>query len=107
MQPEKYRLLEAGEVTLPGVDDFDAFLETKSALDHLKISEEEQDNMFRLIAAILHLGNISFIPDDQGIAEIENEEILEDHVSVLLGVNCMSNTSYLTNFQIVSFVRPC
>lgn len=82
-------MLQVGEVTLPGVDDFDGFIETKTAMDYLKFSEEEQDNVFRLVASILHLGNLNFIPDDEGIAEIENEEVLEYNVSVLLGVTCM------------------
>lgn len=89
-QPDKFQYLQTGEVSLDGVDDFDRFLETKSALDELNFSEDEQDNIFRIIAAVLHLGNLKYVPNEEGIAEIENEEVLEDNVAVLLGVNGIS-----------------
>jgi myosin heavy subunit len=74
-----------------GRDDFDGFIETKAALDELNFSEVEQDNLFRIIAAVLHLGNLTFTTDEDGLAELENAEVLDDFVGVLLGV---SGTSF-------------
>ncbi|WOK92762.1 myosin-6-like isoform X2 [Canna indica] len=46
---------------LDGVDDSKEYLETKKAMDIIGINSNEQDGIFRVVAAILHLGNIEFI----------------------------------------------
>ncbi|XP_021662313.2 myosin-12 [Hevea brasiliensis] len=43
------------------VDDAREYLETRNAMDIVGISQDEQDAIFRVVAAILHLGNIDFI----------------------------------------------
>ncbi|XP_048602460.1 myosin-17 isoform X1 [Brassica napus] len=45
---------------LDGVDDTEEYLATRRAMDIVGISEEEQDAIFRVVAAILHLGNVEF-----------------------------------------------
>ncbi|XP_074590119.1 myosin-6-like isoform X1 [Curcuma longa] len=45
---------------LEGVDDSKEYVETKKAMDIIGISSDEQDAIFRVVAAILHLGNIEF-----------------------------------------------
>ncbi|RWW20373.1 hypothetical protein BHE74_00024217 [Ensete ventricosum] len=45
---------------LDGVDDSKEYLETKKAMDIIGISTDEQEAIFRVVAAILHLGNIEF-----------------------------------------------
>ncbi|WMV31941.1 hypothetical protein MTR67_025326, partial [Solanum verrucosum] len=45
---------------LDGVDDSKEYLATRRAMDVVGISSEEQDAIFRVVAAILHLGNIEF-----------------------------------------------
>ncbi|CAA2998159.1 myosin-6-like [Olea europaea subsp. europaea] len=45
---------------LDGLDESREYIETKKAMDTVGISSEEQDAIFRVIAAILHLGNIEF-----------------------------------------------
>ncbi|KAK4841974.1 hypothetical protein QYF36_013527 [Acer negundo] len=42
------------------VDDAREYLETRNAMDIVGISQEEQDAIFRVVSAILHLGNIDF-----------------------------------------------
>lgn len=42
----------------PPVDDAAEFLETKKSLDVLQISEQQQASIWKLLAAVLHLGNI-------------------------------------------------
>ncbi|KAK9282815.1 hypothetical protein L1049_011037 [Liquidambar formosana] len=42
------------------VNDAREYLETRNAMDVLGISQDEQDAIFRVVAAILHLGNIEF-----------------------------------------------
>ncbi|KAK6937695.1 IQ motif, EF-hand binding site [Dillenia turbinata] len=45
---------------LDGVDDSKEYLATRRAMDIVGISSAEQDAIFRVVAAILHLGNIEF-----------------------------------------------
>ncbi|CAA0829324.1 Myosin family protein with Dil domain [Striga hermonthica] len=45
---------------LAGVSDAEEYLATRRAMDIVGISEEEQAAIFRVVAAILHLGNIEF-----------------------------------------------
>ncbi|KAL4200292.1 hypothetical protein AMTRI_Chr03g55660 [Amborella trichopoda] len=42
------------------VNDAREYLETRNAMDVVGISPEEQDAIFRVVAAILHLGNVEF-----------------------------------------------
>ncbi|XP_050209434.1 myosin-12 [Mercurialis annua] len=43
------------------VDDAREYMETRNAMDIVGIGQDEQDAIFRVVAAILHLGNIEFI----------------------------------------------
>ncbi|XP_062173899.1 myosin-12 isoform X2 [Alnus glutinosa] len=43
------------------VNDAREYLETRNAMDIVGISQDEQDAIFRVVGAILHLGNINFI----------------------------------------------
>ncbi|KAK9931325.1 hypothetical protein M0R45_018603 [Rubus argutus] len=45
---------------LDGVDDSKEYLTTRKAMDVVGISPDEQDAIFRVVAAILHLGNVEF-----------------------------------------------
>ncbi|KAM0937131.1 putative myosin ATPase [Dioscorea sansibarensis] len=42
------------------VDDAREYLETRNAMDIVGINQEEQDSIFQVVAAILHLGNVEF-----------------------------------------------
>ncbi|KAK4379600.1 hypothetical protein RND71_001462 [Anisodus tanguticus] len=43
------------------VDDAREYLETRNAMDVVGIGPEDQEAIFRVVAAILHLGNINFV----------------------------------------------
>ncbi|XP_072971215.1 myosin-6-like isoform X1 [Typha angustifolia] len=45
---------------LDAIDDAKEYLETRRAMDIIGISPDEQDAIFRIVAAILHLGNVEF-----------------------------------------------
>ncbi|XP_051118886.1 myosin-11-like [Andrographis paniculata] len=46
---------------LVGVNDAHEFLATRRAMDIVGISQKEQDAIFRVVAAILHIGNVDFM----------------------------------------------
>ncbi|GJP38325.1 hypothetical protein CLOM_g22778 [Closterium sp. NIES-68] len=51
---------------LPGKDtNADEYIKTRRAMDVVGLSPEEQDAIFQVVAAILHLGNITFAPGKQ------------------------------------------
>lgn len=50
--------------TINAVDDLSEFQKTRSALTLLGFNEEQQMDMFRILAGILHLGNVSFVEAD-------------------------------------------
>ncbi|KAL9258484.1 Myosin-9-like protein [Drosera capensis] len=59
---------------LVGVSDAQDYLATRRAMDVVGISKEEQDAIFRVVAAILHLGNVEFT---KGI-EIDSSALKDD-----------------------------
>ncbi|KAL0333731.1 UNVERIFIED_CONTAM: Myosin-17 [Sesamum angustifolium] len=59
--PESFHYLNQSKCyTLDGVSDAEEYLATRRAMDIVGISEEEQEAIFRVVAAVLHLGNIEF-----------------------------------------------
>lgn len=58
---EKYFYLNQGHcVELPGKEDGDDFRSLLSSMQVLGFDQDEQDTVFRLLASILHLGNVYF-----------------------------------------------
>lgn len=60
-QNDFYYLNQGKSPRIDGVSDLETFKETTNALDLLGFSESEQNDMFQILAAVLHLGNIQFV----------------------------------------------
>lgn len=74
--PETYIYTSAaGCVTVDGVDDSKDFNDTLNAMNIIGLKPEEQDHIFRMLASILWIGNISFVEDEQGNAAIRDETV--------------------------------
>ncbi|XXG61768.1 hypothetical protein AAC387_Pa05g0296 [Persea americana] len=59
--PRKFHYLNQSNCyELDGVDDSKEYQATRRAMDVVGISYDEQESIFRVVAAILHLGNIKF-----------------------------------------------
>lgn len=56
------------------VDDAREYIETRNAMDIVGIDQEEQDAIFRVVAAILHLGNVNFSKGQ----EIDSSKLRDD-----------------------------
>ncbi|KAL0459335.1 UNVERIFIED_CONTAM: Myosin-6, partial [Sesamum latifolium] len=65
---------------LDGVDDSKEYLATRRAMDTVGISSEEQDAIFRVIAAILHLGNIEFVKGKEIDSSMPKDEKSRFHL---------------------------
>ncbi|TQD74336.1 hypothetical protein C1H46_040131 [Malus baccata] len=59
--PKTFHYLNQSDcIELDGLDDAEEYIATRKAMEVVGISTEEQDAIFRVVAAILHLGNIEF-----------------------------------------------
>jgi len=50
-------------LSVEGVDDKKEFQDVLNAMNIIRLNEAEKFNIFRLIAGILHLGNVTFVSD--------------------------------------------
>lgn len=71
---------------MPGIDDVAEFADTMNAMRVIGLSQEEQDNIFRMLSVILWLGNIQFVEDEQGNGAISDSSVT-DFVAYLLEVD--------------------
>ncbi|XP_038897457.1 myosin-11 isoform X2 [Benincasa hispida] len=65
---------------LAGVNDAHDYLATKRAMDIVGIGEQEQDAIFRVVAAILHLGNIDFAKGEESDSSFVKDEESKFHL---------------------------
>lgn len=66
---------------LDGVNDAHEYLATRRAMDIVGISEEEQEAIFRVVAAILHLGNIEFAKGKEIDSSVIKDEKSRFHLN--------------------------
>ena len=70
---------------VPGIDDHADFAETLKAMNIIGLSKGEQDNILRVLALILWLGNVTFLDDDNGNAAVRDQSVV-DFAAYLLEV---------------------
>ncbi|KAK4772709.1 hypothetical protein SAY86_014484 [Trapa natans] len=66
---------------LDGVDDTDEYLATRRAMDIVGINEQEQEAIFRVVASILHLGNIEFAKGKEIDSSVIKDEKSKFHLN--------------------------
>lgn len=89
-QPQSYMYTSRSKCfDVPGVDDNAEFRDTLNAMNVIGMAESEQDDVFRMLAAILWIGNIQFVEDDQGNSAIADESVIA-YVAYLLEVDSPS-----------------
>lgn len=66
-----------------GIDDLAEYQDTLNAMKIIGLSQTEQDEIFRMLAAVLWIGNIQFREDDNGYAEVTDRSVV-DFVAYLL-----------------------
>ncbi|KYB26157.1 Myosin heavy chain, muscle-like Protein [Tribolium castaneum] len=55
-----YNFVSQGKVTIPGVDDAEELELTDQAFDVLGFTQEEKDNIYKITAAVMHMGCMKF-----------------------------------------------
>ncbi|XP_062155065.1 myosin-17-like [Alnus glutinosa] len=67
---------------LDGVNDAHEYLATRRAMEIVGISEQEQEAIFRVVAAILHLGNIDFAKGKEIDSSVIKDEKSRFHLNM-------------------------
>ncbi|EEB08829.1 myosin type I [Schizosaccharomyces japonicus yFS275] len=94
--PENYYYTSMSNcLSVDGISDENDFSETIQAMEIIGLSEEEQDNIFRLLATILWLGNIRFQEGDSEGSVINDESVVQ-FVAYLLGSDAAAVQRALT-----------
>ncbi|KAF1887475.1 hypothetical protein Lal_00040529 [Lupinus albus] len=78
---------------LDGVEDAREYLATRRAMDVVGIREEEQEAIFRVVAAILHLGNIEFAKGEEIDSSVIKDEKSRFHLNVTAELLKCNSTS--------------
>ncbi|KAK6463631.1 myosin-5 isoform [Scheffersomyces coipomensis] len=85
--PESYIYTSAAKcINVDGMDDAKDFQDTLNAMKIIGLAQQEQDNIFRMLASILWIGNISFVEDESGNAAIRDDSVTQ-FVAYLLDVD--------------------
>jgi myosin-1 len=78
-----------------GIDDHAEFADTLNAMKIIGMAQSEQDDLFRMLAGILWLGNVQFVENDEGNAKITDQGTI-DYVAYLLEVDAGAVNKALT-----------
>lgn len=74
--PETYVYTSAAKcIDVDGINDGKDFADTLQAMHTIGLSKAEQDNIFRSLALILWIGNISFVENEEGNAAIRDDTV--------------------------------
>lgn len=100
----KFHYLKQGgpsSTPIPGVDDAEEFRATQHALSTVGISVEKQWAVFRLLAALLHLGNVKIV-QLRADATIEEDDLALLLATRFLGVNLAEFRKWTVKKQITT-----
>ncbi|XP_078168747.1 myosin-17-like isoform X2 [Carex rostrata] len=69
-------------IEVDGINDAQEYLATRRAMDIVGISEEEQEAIFRVVAAVLHIGNIDFAKGKEIDSSVIKDEKSRYHLKM-------------------------
>lgn len=92
-------LNQGGNSTIPGIDDANDFTLTRNALKTMGISDEIQNDIFKILAALLHLGNAK-IQALRNSALLSSSDTSIEFASKLLGIDNVQFSKWIVKKQI-------
>ncbi|XP_010149156.1 PREDICTED: unconventional myosin-Vb-like, partial [Eurypyga helias] len=92
---------QGGDTSINGMDDADDFEKTRHAFTLLGVKESHQMAIFRIIAAILHLGNLEIEADREGDVCSISDKHLSNFCS-LLGVEQSQMQHWLCHRKLIT-----
>ncbi|CAL4947793.1 unnamed protein product [Urochloa decumbens] len=90
-------------IKVDGINDAEEYLATRKAMDTVGITEQEQEAIFRVVAAVLHLGNINFAKGREVDSSILKDDKSRFHLNTageLLMCDCEKLENALINREI-------
>ncbi|KAG6813218.1 class II myosin [Tricholoma furcatifolium] len=95
--PEAYAYTSASNcLDVSDIDDTKDYADTLKAMGVIGLSQEEQTEIFRMLAIILWLGNVQFVEQDDGNSTIADTGVT-DFVAYLMGVDPAQVQKVLTS----------
>ncbi|ROW14700.1 hypothetical protein VPNG_03747 [Cytospora leucostoma] len=95
-KPETYLYTSRSKcLEVDGIDDLAEFQDTLNAMKIIGLSQAEQDDIFRMLAAILWTGNLVFREDEDGYAAVSDQSVV-DFLAYLLEVDPQSLIKAIT-----------
>nr|XP_034598198.1 myosin-17-like isoform X5 [Setaria viridis] len=90
-------------IKVDGINDAEEYLATRNAMDTVGITEQEQEAIFRVVAAVLHLGNINFAKGREVDSSVIKDDKSRFHLNTageLLMCDCGKLENALINREI-------
>jgi len=84
-----------GVVTIDGHSDEKEFEDTINSMRVLHFSDEDKASTFKIVAGVLHFGNLKFVAKGDDGCKIENMDVLE-HAANMFGINSQAANKALT-----------
>ena len=94
-------LNQGGAPRIEGVDDAKDFKETRQSLDRLGVSKDVQSSLWRILAALLHIGNIKITATRQD-SQLSATEPSLAKACELLGINADEFAKWTVKKQLVT-----
>ncbi|KAF7724587.1 class II myosin [Apophysomyces ossiformis] len=95
--PESYLYTSrSGCLDVDGINDGDDYYETVKAMGVIGLQQNEQDEIFKMLAIILWLGNTVFVEDDNGNARISDPDVA-NFIAYLMEVDAEALSTALTS----------
>ncbi|XP_036972614.1 unconventional myosin-Vb isoform X2 [Acanthopagrus latus] len=101
---EDFTFTSLGEnIFIEGVNDADDFIKTREAFTLLGIKESSQSSIFKVIASILHLGNVEICSERDGEScHISRDDVHLQHFCRLLGVELQQMEHWLCHRKLAT-----
>lgn len=95
-KPETYIYTSRSKcLSVDGIDDLAEYADTLNAMKIIGLSQAEQDNIFRMLSAVLWTGNLVFREDDDGYAAVSDQSVV-DFLAYLLEVDSNALVNAIT-----------
>ena len=97
-------LNQSGVTSITGVDDKASYDELRTAMGHIGLSEEDREHVCKLLASLLHIGNIRFTGEDEAAIDAATAASSKQTVSLLGTANletCLISSTLTTRGETV------
>jgi myosin heavy subunit len=78
-----FKYLSNGPIKISGIDDAEDHLQLRQAFTSMNFTKDEEESIFRIVAGILHIGNLEFVEAGVEAAAIKDKEVLGTAADVL------------------------